>query len=90
MEEGAKFAAGDRTLVGAPIAALITGAESASAIDESHGEKPAAVQPIFASPWARRLAREQGIDLESLPGSGPGGRIVRRDIECSNVVTSNI
>lgn len=34
-----------------------------------------------ASPLARRMAREYGIDLKTLQGSGPGGRIVRRDIE---------
>jgi pyruvate dehydrogenase E2 component (dihydrolipoamide acetyltransferase) len=34
-----------------------------------------------ASPLARKLARERGIDLSALSGSGPGGRIVRADIE---------
>ena len=34
----------------------------------------------FASPSARRLARELDIDLAQLEGSGPGGRIVKRDI----------
>jgi len=36
---------------------------------------------IFASPLARRLAGEKGIDLARLTGSGPHGRIVQRDIE---------
>ena len=36
---------------------------------------------VFASPLARRLAAEKGIDLASLAGSGPHGRIVQRDIE---------
>ncbi|HTY97056.1 MAG TPA: dihydrolipoamide acetyltransferase family protein [Solirubrobacteraceae bacterium] len=35
---------------------------------------------IRASPLARRLARESGIDLAALSGSGPGGRIVRADV----------
>ena len=35
----------------------------------------------FASPIARKLARERGLDLSSLHGSGPGGRIVRRDVD---------
>src|SRR5215213_9280546 len=35
---------------------------------------------INASPLARRLAEAQGIDLSSLTGSGPGGRIVRADL----------
>jgi pyruvate dehydrogenase E2 component (dihydrolipoamide acetyltransferase) len=36
---------------------------------------------VFASPLARRLAREAGLALHELEGSGPGGRIVKRDIE---------
>lgn len=35
----------------------------------------------FVSPLVRRLARERGLDLSAVAGSGPGGRIVRRDIE---------
>lgn len=36
---------------------------------------------VAASPLARRLAAERGIDIRSLEGSGPGGRILRRDVE---------
>ncbi len=36
---------------------------------------------LFVSPLVRRLAREQGIDPAAIPGTGPGGRIVRRDLE---------
>jgi pyruvate dehydrogenase E2 component (dihydrolipoamide acetyltransferase) len=36
---------------------------------------------IKASPLARRLAREQGVDLASLKGTGPDGRIVAEDVE---------
>jgi pyruvate dehydrogenase E2 component (dihydrolipoamide acetyltransferase) len=36
---------------------------------------------IKASPLARRMAREQGVELASLTGSGPGGRIVKADVE---------
>jgi pyruvate dehydrogenase E2 component (dihydrolipoyllysine-residue acetyltransferase) len=36
---------------------------------------------ILASPLARRIAREKGIDLQGISGSGPGGRIVREDVE---------
>src|SRR4051794_34295801 len=38
---------------------------------------------IKASPLARRLAQAQNIDLSSLTGSGPGGRIVRADIDAA-------
>ena len=41
---------------------------------------------IFASPLARRLAREAGIDLASIRGSGPHGRIIKRDIEAAKRV----
>src|ERR1044072_7045884 len=34
-----------------------------------------------ASPLARRLAKEQGLDLSKLEGAGPGGRIVKADVE---------
>jgi pyruvate dehydrogenase E2 component (dihydrolipoamide acetyltransferase) len=36
-----------------------------------------------SSPLARRLASEQGLDLGQVQGSGPGGRIVKRDIEAA-------
>ncbi|HET7550949.1 MAG TPA: dihydrolipoamide acetyltransferase family protein [Gemmatimonadaceae bacterium] len=38
---------------------------------------------LRASPLARRLASETGLDLQRLAGSGPGGRIVKRDIEAA-------
>ena len=38
---------------------------------------------IFASPLARRLARELGVDVGGLKGSGPRGRIIRRDVEAA-------
>jgi len=36
---------------------------------------------VFASPLARRIAADKGIDLASLTGSGPHGRIVKADVE---------
>jgi pyruvate dehydrogenase E2 component (dihydrolipoamide acetyltransferase) len=38
---------------------------------------------VKASPVARRIARERGIDLGALQGSGPGGRIVKADVEAT-------
>ncbi|MBX9708306.1 MAG: pyruvate dehydrogenase complex dihydrolipoamide acetyltransferase [Caulobacteraceae bacterium] len=38
---------------------------------------------IFASPLARRLATEAGLDLKSLKGTGPRGRIVKADVEAA-------
>jgi pyruvate dehydrogenase E2 component (dihydrolipoamide acetyltransferase) len=36
---------------------------------------------VKASPLARRIAEERGLDLKQLTGSGPGGRIVKRDVD---------
>lgn len=38
---------------------------------------------IFASPLARKVAEERGIDLASIRGSGPSGRIIRADVEAA-------
>lgn len=38
---------------------------------------------VFVSPLAKKIAGESGLDLGSLQGSGPGGRIVRRDVEAA-------
>ena len=48
--------------------------EPASAPKSDSGDR------VKASPLARRLAEAQGIDLASLTGSGPGGRIIRADL----------
>ncbi|WP_125100562.1 dihydrolipoamide acetyltransferase family protein [Leucobacter chromiireducens] len=51
----------------------------------SDSARPASpVEPgarVFASPLVRKLARERNLDLAAVRGTGPGGRIVRRDIE---------
>jgi pyruvate dehydrogenase E2 component (dihydrolipoamide acetyltransferase) len=44
---------------------------------------PVAGERVFASPLAKRMARQAGIELSSLKGSGPNGRIVRVDIEAA-------
>lgn len=46
-----------------------------SSSSESSGDR------IFASPLARRLAREKGIPLNQIKGSGPNGRIVKADVD---------
>ncbi len=38
---------------------------------------------LFASPLARRIARERGIDLATIQGTGPNGRIRRRDVDAA-------
>ena len=49
-------------------------------VDEQPAPTPSASR-LFASPLVRRLAREAGIDLTTIQGTGPGGRIVRKDFE---------
>jgi len=49
--------------------------EEKSAAPSRDGER------IKASPVARKLAEDEGIDLAQLEGSGPGGRIVKKDVE---------
>src|SRR5947207_5049921 len=44
-------------------------------------EPAAPGERVKASPVARRIARERGVDLAGLDGSGPGGRIVKADVE---------
>ena len=57
-----------------PAAAPAAGAAVPAALAAEPGWIP-------ASPIARRLAREHGVDLAQVKGSGPGGRILERDIE---------
>ncbi|MGB3279257.1 MAG: 2-oxo acid dehydrogenase subunit E2, partial [Pseudorhodobacter sp.] len=63
----------------APTAAPAPAAASVSAA------APAAAKPVgarvFASPLARRIAAEKGVDLTQISGSGPHGRIVKADVE---------
>jgi pyruvate dehydrogenase E2 component (dihydrolipoamide acetyltransferase) len=50
-------------------------APAPAAADAPDGER------VKASPVARRVARERGVDLHGVAGSGPGGRIVKADVE---------
>ncbi len=46
-----------------------------------HAAQKAAGERVFASPLARRLAKEAGIELSTISGTGPKGRVVKADIE---------
>jgi pyruvate dehydrogenase E2 component (dihydrolipoamide acetyltransferase) len=59
----------------APAAAAPATAAAAPAASRTDGER------IFASPLARRMAEQAGLDLRAIRGSGPHGRIVKADIE---------
>ncbi len=60
----------------APVAA-VAAAPAADAAPKAAGAR------VFASPLARRMAAEKGLDLASVQGSGPHGRIVRADVEAA-------
>jgi pyruvate dehydrogenase E2 component (dihydrolipoamide acetyltransferase) len=57
------------------------GAAAAPAGPEPPAAAPAARGRVFASPLVRKMAAGQGIDLTAVEGTGPGGRVVRRDLE---------
>jgi len=69
-----------------PVAAGLSAQES-TVPAPSHPTSPPVARPpaapssaAGASPLARRLAREQGVDLSTVRGAGPGGRITREDV----------
>src|SRR5438105_366883 len=64
--------------------------EAVAAAPPSSAASPERPRRRLASPKARRLAEEQGVDLDTLAGSGPNGAIVARDLEALHrVVTGN-
>ena len=69
----------------AKVAAAASSPQAPAAVD--NGRQPHAISTdsgrMIVSPLAARMAAEAGIDLRSLQGSGPGGRIIKRDIEAA-------
>jgi pyruvate dehydrogenase E2 component (dihydrolipoamide acetyltransferase) len=59
----------------APVASSPSPAAVAAPMSSGHGSR------IFASPLARRIAKQKGVDLSALKGSGPHGRVVLKDVE---------
>jgi pyruvate dehydrogenase E2 component (dihydrolipoamide acetyltransferase) len=62
--------------------------KSPSTLPQGEGSKNAqptehSEERIFASPLARKIAEQKGVDLSSLNGSGPRGRIVKSDVEAA-------
>src|ERR1043166_8875892 len=75
-------------------------AKPAPAADPARAPAPAAAAPttapvvaqadatrVKASPLARRIAKESGVDLKLVQGSGPGGRVIKRDVEAGATQT---
>ena len=78
--------------VAAPVAAAPAGPVAAVAAAPVAAAAPstpkAAGSRVFASPLARRIAAEKGLDLSKVQGSGPHGRIVRADVEDAKPVAT--
>jgi pyruvate dehydrogenase E2 component (dihydrolipoamide acetyltransferase) len=64
-----------------PAKKVATPTEDKGKRESAAGSKTNGSTRIFASPLARRIAKEKGIDLDQLKGSGPHGRIVLKDLE---------
>ena len=71
-----------------PAPAAPTPAPAAVPAPAAPAPQAAAGGRVLASPLARRLAAEQGLDLSRVTGTGPRGRIVKRDIEGTPVGTA--
>ena len=80
------------TDVNAVLAAAKGGSAPATAVAPAKAEAPAAAAPaapaatttdgrVFASPLAKKIAQDKGINLSEVKGSGENGRIVRKDVE---------
>lgn len=67
----------------APASAAAAPAQAASAKPAPAAQAPAAPAGarVFASPLARRIAADKGLDIAQVAGSGPHGRIVKRDVD---------
>jgi pyruvate dehydrogenase E2 component (dihydrolipoamide acetyltransferase) len=67
----------------APTAAAPSGNGAQAATESERGQQQQEGGRLVVSPIAARMAAEAGINLRSLSGSGPGGRIIKRDIEAA-------
>jgi pyruvate dehydrogenase E2 component (dihydrolipoyllysine-residue acetyltransferase) len=73
----------DSAAMGGPAVAAAPADARPLARAEQGGQPVAGGERVKASPLARRIARESGIDLHGVSGSGPGGRIVKADVLAS-------
>jgi len=76
----------DEVAVTAPAARGKTESHTAPIAATPH--EPSIVQSARISPKARRLAKELGVDITSLRGSGPGGEILSSDVQVASAVPS--
>ena len=78
---GSAAAMGGRPATAAPAAAAAPPPPAAAR--EAKASAPAAGDRVFASPLARRMALQAGLDLAAIVGSGPHGRVVKTDVEAA-------
>ena len=76
------------SLAGAPAAAAPVAAPPAVPVHPTPSHPTPHSGRVRSSPLARRLAREKGVDLALIAGSGPAGRVVRRDVEAARTAGS--
>ncbi|GAA3873126.1 pyruvate dehydrogenase complex dihydrolipoamide acetyltransferase [Celeribacter arenosi] len=88
LEEGEDASAAEAAPAPAPAAAAAPKETPPEATTEAPKAAAAPAAPVaadgarvFASPLARRIAAQKGIDLAAIKGSGPKGRIVKADVE---------
>lgn len=84
----ARLKAPEEALVAPPVAALQPPADPRPAEPAARELRLVASRPAPATPLARRMAAHAGLDLATLPGSGPGGRISKADVEAALGATS--
>ncbi len=94
VAEAAKAASGDASAAApkaetapaaapAPVAAAPAATAAPAAAPAPVAAPAAKGQRLFASPLARRIAKEAGVELSAVSGTGPHGRIVRKDVEAA-------
>ncbi len=67
----------------APAAALTPAPRPAPALSLVSSQPAPSGERVFSSPLARRIAKDGGIDLSQIKGSGPHGRVVERDVKAA-------
>lgn len=61
---------------------------AAPKVEEATAKATASADRVKASPLARKIAKENGIDIGSIAGSGPGGRVVEKDVRDARPVAA--
>jgi pyruvate dehydrogenase E2 component (dihydrolipoamide acetyltransferase) len=88
IEEGPAAGPASVRAVGGPSGA--GGAQRAASSPQAPtGDRPPTAERVKASPVAKRIARENGVDLHTVTGSGPGGRIVKADVQSTGAPASD-